>query len=346
MVRLGYGFLLLVAAAPTRAHLTSLPQSHFLGPRVRVCVWTPPLSIDEFFTTTVFVSRGSELRAEVEIDGPHTFSLEHTATSMLHVDMLKGKNAPVVSKESVDFSKIAKRRDEEAIKFWLEQKVRREYEGEVDVDDEGIYSDDPQRLNDRVAEGGERAEGPIAWSRTIQVLPGKQVKHINRKREVYYYRVCVKSLWNEITAEIDIRRSSDVLVEELPHDVGLDHEEGHVRSYAHADALRHRLAEKKIVINKIEEDAEVGGKDLHRLHLLVLRLRSKLDHVQGRQVGAERQLISLREAEGERSSGAMALRSLLHTVVFMGISAFQIFSIRRWFKNHAPLPYRARGSRR
>lgn len=147
-----------------------------------------------------------------------------------------------------------------------------------------------------------------------------------------WYRVCVHALWNEVSVEIEMRKSSEL---------GQPNKKtGHLQSYERRAMIQEekRLFHKPPSggvkdntngINEIEEkDLQVTRDQLQRLNRLLNDIRDKQYN--------ERHRLSLYATTNEHSHSRMVLSSLFETLFYILVSGFQVWTIRKWFSG-API---------
>ncbi len=117
----------------------------------------------------------------------------------------------------------------------------------------------------------------------------------------------------QITAEIEFR-SSGSLGEPSKST-------GHVMTYE-ARALAD--SQKFFVPDAAKED------DLKKTNEMVSKLQKLMDQIRRKQ-SIERHELKLHQQVNEHSHSRMVLSSLLETVLFILVTGFQVYSIRKWF---------------
>jgi len=133
-----------------------------------------------------------------------------------------------------------------------------------------------------------------------------------------WYRFCIGGTWNQITAEVDLRKESEL--------GGLD-EYGHVWTY------RQKVEEEEE--DELDKDtAELEGikdEDFGGTREKLKTLRRLLSDIQSGQ-NQERHRLAVHAATNEHSHSRMALNSLMETILFMAVTGYQVYTIRKWFK--------------
>lgn len=164
-----------------------------------------------------------------------------------------------------------------------------------------------------------------------------------------WYMVCLEASNNQIKAEIEFRKSSEV--------GSPNRKSGHLQTYERHEML---LKEKKLFGDglfeaekrKLDAEAEakrVGDqnvpipdalkeKDLANSKNQLTRLNRLINDVKEMQQ-KERHRISIHAALNEHSHGRMVLSSLFETVFYIAVSGFQVYTIRKWFRGNPILGY-------
>lgn len=147
-----------------------------------------------------------------------------------------------------------------------------------------------------------------------------------------WYRVCVGAVWNEISAEIEMRKSSEL---GQPNT-----KTGHLQSYERRTMIQEekRLFHKKHLEgskNTQAEENRIEEKDLQATRDQLQRLNRLLNEIREKQHN-ERHRLSLHAATNEHSHSRMVLSSLFETLFYIVVSGFQVWTIRKWFSG-API---------
>jgi hypothetical protein len=137
-----------------------------------------------------------------------------------------------------------------------------------------------------------------------------------------WYRYCVNTN-SQVVVEIDFRKESEM--------GGID-EKGHVWTYdqkvmEEAD----RMMEEDTAVEEGIKDA-----DFEMARAKLKTLRRLLADIQNKQ-NQERHRLVLHAATNEHSHSRMVLSSLFETLMFVVVSGFQVYTIRRWFKGASVL---------
>ena len=132
-----------------------------------------------------------------------------------------------------------------------------------------------------------------------------------------WYRMCVQAN-SQVVVEMDFRKESEM---------GGLNDKGHVRTY------EQKLVEEEEEVMEEDTAVEEGIKDadFEMARAKLKTLRRLLADIQNRQQ-LERHRLVLHSATNEHSHSRMVLSSLLETLMFVVVSGFQVYTIRRWFK--------------
>lgn len=122
----------------------------------------------------------------------------------------------------------------------------------------------------------------------------------------------------QIVAELEMRKSSDL---------GLDNQKGHVNTYED-----HTLDEQERIMKEDTASQEVGvnDADFEETRSLLNKLRRLLNEIEKKQT-SERHRLMVHKATNEHSHSRMVLNSLLETVLYMAVTGYQVYTIRKWF---------------
>jgi emp24/gp25L/p24 family/GOLD len=273
-------------------------------------------SRSELVTMSVFILSGAELKGTVQFSGPIA-SLNIDSGLPLYEGATKlerGSHDPNMLKfsEVVDFEHLNL--------------------GEVDLEDlqtpdEPLIGekDTPEARQERRAkqrkvalEARQRKEQHKAKQKSKVREDGAPYLKSFKVEKPGWYSFCMVASHQTITAEIDMRKESEM---------GGSNANGHVWSY-----------EEKVMAEEdklLEEDtaAQEGIKeeDFQSTREKLKTLRRILAEIQQRQ-SQERHRLMVHAAMNEHSHSRMVLSSLLETVLFMAVTGFQVYTIRRWFK--------------
>lgn len=116
-----------------------------------------------------------------------------------------------------------------------------------------------------------------------------------------------------------MRKSSDL--------GGMDKKSGHVFSYEDHSMKEH---ERLMAEDTASQEEGVDDKDFESTRAQLGRLRRLLNEIEKKQ-SQERHRLLVHKATNEHSHSRMVLSSLMETVIYMIITGFQVYTIRKWF---------------
>jgi reverse gyrase len=109
-------------------------------------------------------------------------------------------------------------------------------------------------------------------------------------------------------------------------ELGFDDKTGHVTSYQSREIM-----DEDIEMEKIEKAEGIKDEDFKTIKEQIATLRRTLGEISRKQVN-ERHRLVIHSATNEHSHSRMVLGSLLETVLFMVVTGFQVYTIRKWFQ--------------
>jgi Skp family chaperone for outer membrane proteins len=122
---------------------------------------------------------------------------------------------------------------------------------------------------------------------------------------------------SQVIAEIEMRKESEL--------GGID-KDGHVITYEMKD-----MREEDEELEKDTASQEgIKDEDFEETKVKVKELRRLLNEIQSMQQ-KERRRLAVHAETNEHSHSRMVLSSLLETLLFMAVTGYQVFTIRRWF---------------
>merc|ERR1712238_251919 len=161
-----------------------------------------------------------------------------------------------------------------------------------------------------------REEKKLAQLKKVR-QDGEPILYTTKAPESGWYRVCVTSNWNQVVAEMEMRKESEL---------GGINDDGDVRTYE-----EQKMTEED---QGLEEDtaSEEGIKDedFQETRDKVKDLRRLLNEIQSMQQ-KERRRLTVHAETNEHSHSSMVLNSLTETLLFMAVTGYQVYTIRRWF---------------
>lgn len=247
------------------------------------------LEADEYATMSVFISSGAELRGLAKFEGP-VAPASVTTTSDLH-------NSAQRFSRGERFTTGGKVMDRSRIKDGFDSRGNILVSEQVDFEH---ITDDQYLIDDDMIYHRNRFAGEANQKTFHIIVPG-------------WYRACVIGSWYQISAEIELRKSSDL---------GYDENTKHVVTY-HEHALREDEAEIDADAAK-EEDLQTAKTQIRTLHRILGNIRDKQEN--------ERRRLEVHKATNDHSHSRMVLNSLMETVLFMVVTGFQVYTIRQWFQ--------------
>ena len=128
----------------------------------------------------------------------------------------------------------------------------------------------------------------------------------------------------QITAELEFRKATEL--------GGLDGNTGHVYTYEQ----KLELAEEKLLDEDTAEEEGITDADFQTTREQLRRLRRLLSDIQAKQQ-QERHRLMVHAATNSHSHSRMVLSSLMETVLFMVVTGFQVYTIRKWFSGNNTL---------
>jgi len=178
---------------------------------------------------------------------------------------------------------------------------------------------------------------------------GGATEHTFQAMKGGWYMVCVEANTNAISAEIEMRSTSDV--------GPINHKTGHLQTYERHDML---LREKKLfgddrmkaqekMIADLEKAKAAGDSnlpipdaikehDLQNSRHQMQTINRLLNDIKEKQQN-ERHRILHHTTLNQHSHGRMVLSSLFETVFYIAVSGFQVYTIRKWFRGNPILGY-------
>jgi emp24/gp25L/p24 family/GOLD len=296
-------------------------------------------------TFSIFLLSGNELRATIALDGPLAGTAEIDSGASLQK-----------AAEKYDQTKRTSNRDE-ALHFSAE--VDFEHLNLVDDDAEegedgvatdadgkaaGEDGDDDAAIAKRAAEGGAATEETPEERRARRARDRRkalekrqreeQRKHKQRRKvrkegepdertfaapQEGWYRLCVTASFQTITVEMDLRKSSEL--------GGVDPKTKHVLTFEQK-AIQE---EDRLLEQDTASQEGIKDEDFLSTREKLKSLRRLLADIQDKQT-QERHRVLVHAATNEHSHSRMVLSSLMETILFMLVTGYQVYTIRKWFK--------------
>jgi hypothetical protein len=272
-------------------------------------------------TMSLFVLSGAELVATMQFDGPLGSDPEQEIDSGISLqkaikefDSGKRHGKIVTMVETVDFEHLnVGSLDGGGL--------------EVDGDENPIIVPEDETADQRRERRAKERKKALEARQHKETSKMKQKKKIREEGEPFqktikalvkgWYRMCVQAN-SQVVVEMDFRKESEM---------GGINEKGHVMTY------EQKLMDEEEKVMEEDTAVEEGIKDsdfeMARAKLKTLRrLLADIQHKQQQ----ERHRLLLHSATNEHSHSRMVLSSLLETLMFVLVSGFQVYTIRRWFK--------------
>lgn len=302
------------------------PRSRIVRHGSKECLYDK-LEEDEHLTMSMFISHGDYLEATAVMEGPvapadantgkeitdavHKFGRKerYSEYRMHRGDVPGPDHGPVESKsgtlvfsEQVNFEMTVEEFDDDDD---LAQMRRMDLEA---FDDEAKIHEYHQRVEDMMTrktrnreESQKRMDGE-PFEKTVQAFAAG------------WYRVCVVPSRNQVTVEMEMRKSSEL---------GTPNE----------DTGWHVPTEEEYI--EVEEDAEIDEnaakeEDLEKSKEYLKQLYHQLTEIKKRQTH-EVHRMQIHKELNSHSHSSMVLGSLLETVLFIAVTGFQVHTIRKWF---------------
>mmetsp|Transcript_25135 Transcript_25135/g.55117 ORF Transcript_25135/g.55117 Transcript_25135/m.55117 type:complete len:335 (+) Transcript_25135:184-1188(+) len=305
---------------------SSLPMQVTINQRLSECLYEK-LNEGESVTVSVFILSGSQLRATYSLEGPIA-SLEVDSGLELYDkaqeysnDKRKRKHHLSISKE-VDFEHLNDEIDDDDDDDDDDAVDDDHHDDDGPIDPEDPNADDKrrkrrERQRQRFLNLKKKRESKKLKQLKQIRQDGEPIMHTQKAPRDGWYRMCVTASWNLVVAEMEMRKESEL--------GGLD-EEGHVRTYE-----MQKMIEED---NELEEDtAEAEGikdEDFVDTRDKVKDLRRLLNDIQSMQQ-KERRRLTVHAETNEHSHSSMVLNSLTETLLFMAVTGYQVYTIRKWF---------------
>jgi hypothetical protein len=275
-------------------------------------------------TISLFILSGAELAAQMHFEGPLGSNPEKDINS--GEDLQKAIDEFDGSKRHSSARKVLKVINFEHLNIGKDGDVQA---GDGEEIITVLEDETPEQRRERRAE--ERKTALQARQRK-QHSEIKQKKLLREEGEPFqltmndiakgWYRYCINTN-SQVVVEIDFRKESEM--------GGID-EKGHVWTYEQKamDEVDRMMEEDTAQEEGIkDEDFESTREKLKELRRLLADIQNKQSQ--------ERHRLLLHAATNEHSHSRMVLSSLFETLMFVVVSGFQVFTIRRWFKGPSVL---------
>jgi len=296
-------------------------------------------------TMSVFVTDGSELRATAILEGPVAppniddgKEINTYINKFQRGDFFGTPRRDVIKEEQVvDFEQGAAPDvydDDDDDYYDDDEYLHEDYYDYYDDDEHQGKEPDPEKVKKRqemmIKRREKERQKRIDRMRKIQEM---KKRHERTEGEPYqitqtarvggWYRACVRASWYQVSAEMEFRKSSELGPP--------DPETGHVKSYESRELEREEEEMDKQTPTESKEDKDaVKEEDFDRTKDQLKKLNRLLNDIKAKQMD-ERHRLSVHAATNEHSHSRMVLSSLMETVLYMMITGFQVYTIRKWF---------------
>lgn len=271
----------------------------------------------ESITMSLFILAGPELKATIEFDGPLPEDSETKIDSGLAMqNAIKrldqgyhDKEKYLHHEEMVDFEHLN-----------LGEEEDEEEEDEEYRENESLEERRERRARQRkkALEARQRREQHKIKQRQRVRQEGEPFQKTIKVEHAGWYRYCVKGSYYQVTAEIELRKESDM---------GGLNDDGHVLT-SRQKAME---AEERLMDKDTAASEGIKDEDFHNTREKLKTLRRLLADIQSKQ-SQERHRLIIHAATNEHSHSRMVLSSLLETILFMAVTGFQVYTIRKWFR--------------
>jgi len=268
----------------------------------------------EYVTMSVFILSGPELKAMATIEGPVAPPHIDSGTQLLeateHFRRGERFGEHTIAESVVDF-----------------EHLQASFESEEEEEEEDIpENEDATGRRDRIQRQREKARARRQREQQRQEATHQKIRSAGepfqttiQAKSAGWYRACVRGTWYQIVAEMEMRKSSDL--------GGMDKRTGHVYSYEDHGMKEH---ERLMQEDTASQEEGVDDKDFESTRSQLNRLRRLLNEIEKKQ-SQERHRLMVHKATNEHSHSRMVLSSLMETVMYMVITGFQVYTIRKWF---------------
>jgi len=300
-----------------------LPMQVTINQRQSECLYEK-LDEGESVTVSVFILSGSQLKATYSLDGPLAgldvdSGLELYNKAQQFSPRSNNPKQLLVS-ATVDFEHLNDELDDDD-------------DDMIDDDDNAYDDDEPIDPNDPEADKKRRERRERQRQRFLDLKKKREAKRVAMLKKIRqdgepvlntkkapaagWYRMCVTSSWNQVVAEMEMRKESEL---------GGFNEEGHVMTRE-----ERKMMEEDNELEQDTADAEgIKDEDFQETRDKVKDLRRILNDIQSMQQNERRRLMAHSETN-EHSHSSMVLNSLTETLLFMAVTGYQVYTIRKWF---------------
>lgn len=306
-----------------------LPQTITINHHAKECLYDL-IKEGEAVTVSVFILSGVELRGGLLLEGPLSpdnitsgVELQAMVGTFEHSHHDFGRGYQKIE-EDVNFEKLASEPSDDIEFGDDDDNVFENFDDEKMSEEEIQKHVEERRQRARMARKkaleAQRKRAARMLANNV-VKDGEAVQRTLTAKSTGWYRACVKGNWYPINAELEMRKGSDM--------EGVDPDTGHVYAYTDFEEL-----EENVFLDEASATEEVGAVsdgDFDAVKGQLQHLRHLVSLIQNKQ-STERRRLTVHAVSNEHSHSRMVLSNLFETLLFMLVSGFQIYTIRKWFK--------------
>lgn len=280
---------------------------------------TISLTARERATISLFVLSGNELRAAMTFDGPIPETVPIStgadllaASQKLDEGMFGRAEITVHEKANIDFEHLNIGPVDDDVDDSMEEEI---------PENESVEDRRARRARQRkkALEARQKRDQRRIEQRERVRDEGEPYEQTIRANGSGWYRYCVKgTTWHQVNVEIDLRKESEM---------GGVGEGGHVLTY-----LEKAVAEDEEYLQEDTAESEgIKDEDFQSTRDKLKTLRRLIADIQSRQ-SQERHRLLVHAATNEHSHARMVISSLVQTLLFMAVTGYQVYTIRKWFR--------------
>lgn len=272
-------------------------------------------------TTSIIVLAGNELKAITEFEGPiPSETLIDSGTALY--EAIRKMDAGMFGSQHHALMREVNTVDFEHLNMGSPD-ADDDKDEEVIPENESIEHRRERRARQRknALEARQRRDAQKVKQKAAIRMEGEPVETTRQAKGSGWYRFCIKSTagWGQLTVEIDFRKASEM--------GGLNESTGHVLSAyekAARDEEAYLMADTADTEGIKDEDFESTRDKLKTLRRLIADIQSKQ--------AQERHRLVVHSTTNQHSHSRMVLSSLLETILFMAVTGYQVYTIRKWFR--------------
>eukprot|EP00934_Nitzschia_sp_Nitz4_P003809 Nitzschia sp. Nitz4//scaffold254_size28068//7259//8587//NITZ4_008149-RA/size28068-augustus-gene-0.29-mRNA-1//1//CDS//3329544325//3799//frame0 len=294
----------------------AIPMQVTVNQRQSECLYDR-LKKGERVTGSVFILSGSSLKATLTMEGPlMSYDIDDGMELQKAAQSFSGSGQGFLNYNGVvDFEHLISEPEEE------------------EEPDEPLDEGDPIDPNDPDAAKKRRERRERQRQKFLDAKAKRDQQKYEQQRKLRqdgdpfvsshsapddgWYRMCVTATWYQVTAEMELRKESEL--------GGID-DEGHVLSY---EEYMVKEEDKELEQDTASEEG-IKEEDFQQTRDKIRDLRRLLNEIQSMQQ-KERRRLSVHAETNEHSHSRMVLSSLFETLLFMAITGYQVYTIRKWF---------------